>query len=70
MPIGTFVIELLGAGSIESLDAENLHKKCHLEYDQLKEEFERYKLRAQSVLKNKSFKVGFLRVFSIWIFHD
>ena len=53
------ITELLGAGSIESLDAENLHKKCQAEYDQLKEEFERYKLRAQSVLKNKSSKVSF-----------
>ena len=49
--------ELLRAGSLESLDVENLHRKCHSEYDQLKEEFERYKLRAQSVLKNKSSKV-------------
>ena len=51
------VLELLRAGSLESLDVENLHRKCHSEYDQLKEEFERYKLRAQSVLKNKSSKV-------------
>ncbi|CAD5123289.1 DgyrCDS11647 [Dimorphilus gyrociliatus] len=34
-------------------DEETIHKKCREEYDGLKEEFERYKLRAQSVLKNK-----------------
>jgi len=39
------------------MDETRLHKKCDEEYSQLKEEFERYKLRAQSVLKNKSSKV-------------
>ena len=39
------------------MDETQLHKKCDEEYSQLKEEFERYKLRAQSVLKNKSTKV-------------
>lgn len=39
------------------MDETQLHKKCDDEYSQLKEEFERYKLRAQSVLKNKSTKV-------------
>ncbi|KAF6024206.1 GCC1 [Bugula neritina] len=38
------------------MDETRLHKKCDEEYSQLKEEFERYKLRAQSVLKNKSSK--------------
>ncbi|KAI0212893.1 GRIP and coiled-coil domain-containing protein 1 [Lamellibrachia satsuma] len=33
-------------------DMSDLHDKCHEEYEQLREEFERYKLRAQSVLKN------------------
>eukprot|EP00058_Branchiostoma_floridae_P022980 XP_002608470.1 hypothetical protein BRAFLDRAFT_96606 [Branchiostoma floridae] len=32
------------------------HDKCQQEYRQLKEEFERYKMRAQSVLKNKNAK--------------
>lgn len=33
---------------------ENPHARCQEELQQLKEEFERYKLRAQSVLKNKN----------------
>lgn len=33
---------------------ENPHSRCQEELQQLKEEFERYKLRAQSVLKNKN----------------
>ena len=44
-------------GDLGSLEVDNRHKRCQEEYDQLKEEFERYKLRAQSVLKNKSSKV-------------
>ncbi|XP_066276260.1 GRIP and coiled-coil domain-containing protein 1-like isoform X2 [Branchiostoma lanceolatum] len=32
------------------------HDKCQQEYRQLKDEFERYKMRAQSVLKNKNAK--------------
>ena len=59
--------ELLGAASLESLDTENIHKKYIAEYDQLKEEFERYKLRAQSVLKNKSTKVGHLHVHVVYL---
>ena len=35
----------------------DLHKQCKEDYHQVKEEFERYKLRAQSVLKNKTSKV-------------
>jgi len=31
-----------------------LHHHCVKQYDHLRDEFERYKLRAQSVLKNKS----------------
>ena len=31
-----------------------IHRKCVVQYDHLRDEFERYKLRAQSVLKNKS----------------
>ena len=42
------------------MECDNIHKRCSEEYSALKEEFERYKLRAQSVLKNKSSKVGFL----------
>ncbi|XP_074659340.1 GRIP and coiled-coil domain-containing protein 1-like [Tubulanus polymorphus] len=42
------------APSIE--DDNTTHKRCQEELSQLKEEFERYKLRAQSVLKNKSIK--------------
>jgi len=32
----------------------DLHQRCVEQYDHLRDEFERYKLRAQSVLKNKS----------------
>jgi len=32
----------------------DLHRRCVEQYDHLCDEFERYKLRAQSVLKNKS----------------
>jgi len=32
----------------------DLHRCCVEQYDHLRDEFERYKLRAQSVLKNKS----------------
>lgn len=32
----------------------DLHRRCVEQYDHLRDEFERYKLRAQSVLKNKS----------------
>ncbi|ELT94109.1 hypothetical protein CAPTEDRAFT_214083 [Capitella teleta] len=39
-----------------SFDHESFHVRCREEFNQLKEEFERYKLRAQSVLKNKSTK--------------
>ena len=52
-----YVSELLSVGSV--VGEESCHKRCQEEYEQLKEEFERYKLRAQSVLKNK--KVSALR---------
>ncbi|XP_014673614.1 PREDICTED: GRIP and coiled-coil domain-containing protein 1-like [Priapulus caudatus] len=49
--------EVLGAdsdhGELGGSDWESIHSNCQQEYRQLKEEFERYKLRAQSVLKNK-----------------
>jgi uncharacterized small protein (DUF1192 family) len=32
----------------------DIHRRCIEQYDHLRDEFERYKLRAQSVLKNKS----------------
>jgi len=31
-----------------------IHRRCVEQYDHLRDEFERYKLRAQSVLRNKS----------------
>lgn len=37
--------------------SEELHAKCKSELEEVKEEYERYKLRAQSVLKSKSSKV-------------
>ena len=40
--------------------SDKVHAKCYEQYDHLKEEFERYKLRAQSVLKNKTFKVIYI----------
>ncbi len=44
-------------GDVGDLEQEDIHQKCQEDYQQLKEEFERYKLRAQSVLKNKTTKV-------------
>ena len=44
-------------GDASIVDGSNLHKRCQDDYQQLKEEYERYKLRAQSVLKNKATKV-------------
>ena len=38
-------------------DLSEVHNKCREEHEQLREEFERYKLRAQSVLKNIATKV-------------
>jgi len=35
-------------------ESGELHRHCVEQYDHLRDEFERYKLRAQSVLKNKS----------------
>ena len=35
-------------------ESRDLHRRCVEQYDHLRDEFERYKLRAQSVLKNKS----------------
>ena len=42
----------------ETSGRDNLHKTCRQQYDHLHEEFERYKLRAQSVLKNKNSRVS------------
>ncbi|XP_064621345.1 GRIP and coiled-coil domain-containing protein 1-like [Lineus longissimus] len=50
------VEELLKAHASAEDEDEEPHKRCREELLQLKEEFERYKLRAQSVLKNKSSK--------------
>lgn len=63
------ISELLRSGDISEV-GKDTHGKCREEYDQLKEEFERYKLRAQSVLKNKSsskvsIRKGFCPIFSI-----
>ena len=49
--------ELLQIDAHSVMDEETLHAQCRADYSQLKEEYERYKLRAQSVLKNKSTKV-------------
>lgn len=38
---------------------DDVHVRCKHELEELREEFERYKLRAQSVLKSKSTKVVF-----------
>ena len=57
----SFPTELLQNCDLVASD-DDTHKKCHEEYTQLKEEFERYKLRAQSVLKNKSTKVCMIRL--------
>ena len=40
------------------VDDAELHAACRQSFDTLREEFERYKLRAQSVLKSKSSKVS------------
>ena len=40
------------------LDLTDLHLSCKHNLQTLREEFERYKLRAQSVLKSKSSKVA------------
>lgn len=58
LPMFFFALDLLQ-------DEEGRCPKCskHLEeLESVKEEFERYKLRAQSVLKNKNSKVNRLRV--------
>ena len=39
------------------LQTEDLHTRCRQELEEVREEFERYKLRAQSVLKSKHTKV-------------
>ena len=56
-----FWLDLLSSellkGDSSTVDGSNLHRKCQEDYQSLKEEYERYKLRAQSVLKNKSSKV-------------
>ena len=50
--------ELLQLDALSMLDQDSLHTQCRADHSQLREEYERYKLRAQSVLKNKSTKVG------------
>ncbi len=40
--------------NLESPEAENVHKKCRADLESMKDEFEKYKLRAQAVLKNKA----------------
>ena len=40
------------------VDDAELHAACRQSFDTLREEFERYKLRAQSVLKSKSSKIS------------
>ena len=49
------------------MDSEEIEKsnKYKEELEKVKEEFERYKLRAQSVLKNKSPKVNIFERISI-----
>ena len=55
-----FISEVLHGG-LGAMDPDALHRKCTDDYEQLREEFERYKLRAQSVLKSKNTKVGYIR---------
>lgn len=43
---------------LDSPDAEDLHRDCKTRYESLREEFERYKLKAQAALKNKTAKVN------------
>ncbi|CAH1791289.1 unnamed protein product [Owenia fusiformis] len=50
------VEELLKTIDISVVEETNVHKHCQEEYTCLKEEFEKYKLRAQSVLKTKTTK--------------
>lgn len=62
--VGTFLFfsELLADSEAEGLNCSGCkHLKDELEH--VKEEFERYKLRAQSVLKSKSSKVRAMRLF-------
>ena len=50
-------IELLEDSTlILGLSSETLHGKCRQQLEDLREEYERYKLRAQSILKNKGNK--------------
>ena len=50
-------LEQLSKSELESmLTSDPTHKACQLELKQLKDEFERYKLKTQSLYKNKSFK--------------
>ena len=53
MAVLTELSRLLGDQSLSD-DGVDQHARCQDDYQQLKEEFERYKLRAQSVLKSKS----------------
>jgi hypothetical protein len=44
------------SASLLGLSSEKLHAKCQQQLDDLREEYERYKLRAQSILKTKGNK--------------
>lgn len=44
------------SASLLGLSSEKLHAKCQQQLDDLREEYERYKLRAQSILKTKGSK--------------
>lgn len=54
------MVFMLSFGDLNFITAEELnigddmHKNCRVQLEQVQEEFGRYKLRAQSVLKNKS----------------
>ncbi|XP_071955847.1 GRIP and coiled-coil domain-containing protein 1-like [Antedon mediterranea] len=48
------VDEICNIDDYSSLDSQNQHHACQQELKQLKDEFERYKMRAQSVLKSKN----------------
>ncbi|XP_077994726.1 GRIP and coiled-coil domain-containing protein 1-like [Glandiceps talaboti] len=48
--------EVCNMEDCSSMESDPAHKACQQELKQLKDEFERYKLRAQNVLKNKNVK--------------
>ncbi|XP_033115679.1 GRIP and coiled-coil domain-containing protein 1-like [Anneissia japonica] len=52
-----FFLEMSNTDDHSSLDGHGQHHACQQELKQLKDEFERYKLRAQSVLKSKNTRV-------------